>query len=167
MERAQARFLKRMLRYDAATESFFWCSGKRYVQDAAAALQLTGRSHECTGVTLRDGDQKLDGNETGAFCSALWLWTGMRSCAPPRPWHRSCNLQRSRRWPSSSDWCGVCWCSLRPSGSTPRNVCRSTWCVRRQRLGRRRGSRTLDHSSDRDLRRSSRRRNHWSRCVTS
>ena len=77
----EAGFLKRVLRYDAATESFLWCSWKRYVQDASVALQLTGRSHECktvdtpgtkgTGATLRDGDQKVDANETAAFRSAL------------------------------------------------------------------------------------------------
>ena len=54
---------------------------QRHVQDAAATLELTGRSHECktadtpgtkgTGATLRDGDQKLDENETAAFRSAL------------------------------------------------------------------------------------------------
>ena len=51
------------------------------MQDAAATLQLAGRSHECntadtsgtkgTGATLRDGDQKLGENETAAFRSAL------------------------------------------------------------------------------------------------
>ena len=83
----EAGFLKRALRYDTTTESFFWCSGKRHVQDAAATLQLTGRSHECTtadtpgtkgtDATLRDGDQKLDGNETAAFRSALGSATGV------------------------------------------------------------------------------------------
>ena len=34
-----------------------------------------------------------------------WLWTGLRSCTPRRPWHRSCNLRRSRRWASSSERC--------------------------------------------------------------
>ena len=77
----EAGFVKRVLRHDATTEGFFWCSGKCYVQDAAATLQLTRRSHECktadtlgtngTGATLRDGDQKLDGNETAAIRSAL------------------------------------------------------------------------------------------------
>ena len=43
----EAGFLKRVLRHDAATESFFWCCRKRYVLGAAATLQLTGRSHEC------------------------------------------------------------------------------------------------------------------------
>ena len=74
-------FLKRVLRYDAVAGSFTWCSGKRYVQDAATTLQLTGRTTECktadtpgtkgTGAALRDGDQKLDGNDTAAFRSAL------------------------------------------------------------------------------------------------
>ena len=74
-------FLKRVLRYDAETGSFTWCSGKRYVQDAATTLQLTGRTTECktadtpgtkgTGAALRDGDQKLGGNDTAAFRSAL------------------------------------------------------------------------------------------------
>ena len=59
-------FLKRALRYETATGSFTWCSGKRYVQDAASILQLTGRLSECkaattpgtkgTGATIRDGD---------------------------------------------------------------------------------------------------------------
>ena len=47
----EAGFLKRVLRYDAGTESFFWRCGKRYVQDAA--LQLTGRSRE-SGVGDKD-----------------------------------------------------------------------------------------------------------------
>ena len=74
-------FLKRVLRYDAVTGSFTWCSGKRYVQDAATTLQLMGRTTECkvadtpgtkgTGAALRDGDQKLDGDDTAAFPSAL------------------------------------------------------------------------------------------------
>ena len=78
---SEARFLRRVLRYDAATESFCWCSGKRFMLDATAAPQLTGRSRKCktagtlgtegTGATLRDGDQKLDGNETAAFRIAL------------------------------------------------------------------------------------------------
>ena len=34
---SEAGFLKRVLR----TESFFWCSGKGYVLDSAAALELT------------------------------------------------------------------------------------------------------------------------------
>ena len=60
----EAGFLERVLRCDTATESFCCCSGERHVQDAAATLQLTGRSHECKtvstpgtkgiGVTLRD-----------------------------------------------------------------------------------------------------------------
>ena len=70
-----------MLRYDAETGRFTWCSGNRYVQDAATTLQLTGRTTECktadapgtkgTGPALRDGDQKLGGNGTAAFQSAL------------------------------------------------------------------------------------------------
>ena len=40
-------FLKRVLRHYAETGSFTWCSGKRYVQDAATTLQLTGRTTEC------------------------------------------------------------------------------------------------------------------------
>ena len=70
-----------MLRYDAKTGSFAWCSGKRYVQGAATTLQLTGRTTECktadtpgtksTGAALRDGDQKLGGDDTAAFQSAL------------------------------------------------------------------------------------------------
>ena len=77
----EAGLLKRVLRYDAATESFLWCSAKRYVQDAAAALQLVEQSHKCkmgdtlgtngTGATQRDGDHKLDENETAAFWIAL------------------------------------------------------------------------------------------------
>ena len=73
-------FLKRVLRYDAMTGSFTWCSGKRYVQDAASILQLTGRPTECKtadtpgtkgiGANLRDGDQKLDEGDTAAFRSA-------------------------------------------------------------------------------------------------
>ena len=88
----EARLLRRVLRYDAENESIFWCSGKRCVQDAGATHQLTRRSHEYktadtpgtkgTGATLRDGDKMLDGNED--------------SHTPPRPWHRSCNLRRSR-----------------------------------------------------------------------
>ena len=34
----EAGFLKRVLRYDAETGSFFWCSGKRHVQNAATTL---------------------------------------------------------------------------------------------------------------------------------
>ena len=74
-------FVKRVLRHDAETGSFTWCSGKRYVQDAATTLQLLGRTTECktadtpgtkgTGAALRDGDQKLGGNDTAAFRSAL------------------------------------------------------------------------------------------------
>ena len=66
----EAGFLKRVLRYDAVTESFFCCSGTRHVQDAAATLQRTGRSHECktahtlgtkgSGATLQDGDQSME-----------------------------------------------------------------------------------------------------------
>ena len=69
----EAGLLKRVLRYDAATEGFFWCDAKRDVQNAAAALQLTPKEprvqdgrhswHEGHWATLRDGDQKLDGNE--------------------------------------------------------------------------------------------------------
>ena len=39
--------LKRVVQFGATTESFFWCSAKRYVQDAAAALQVIGQSHKC------------------------------------------------------------------------------------------------------------------------
>ena len=63
------------------TGSFTWCSGKRCVQDAAATLQLTGRTTECktadtpgtkrTGAALRDGDQKL-GIDT-ALSRAHWV----------------------------------------------------------------------------------------------
>ena len=74
-------FLKRAVRHDAVTESFTWRRGKRYVQDAAAILQLAGRAAECKtadtpgtkgiGANLRDGDQKLDEDDTTAFRSAL------------------------------------------------------------------------------------------------
>ena len=74
-------FLKRVLRYDAVAESFFWCSGECHVQDTATTLQLTGRSHNCktahtlgtrgTGATLPDGDKKLGENETAVFRSVL------------------------------------------------------------------------------------------------
>ena len=74
-------FLKRVLRNDAETGCFTWCSGKRYVQDAATTLQLKGRTTACktadtpgtkgTGPAQRDGDQKLGGNDTAAFRSAL------------------------------------------------------------------------------------------------
>ena len=77
---SEVGFLKRVLRHDAVTDSFFWCSGKRFVQDAAATLHLTGRSHESktadtpstngAGATPRDGDQKLDESETAVFWSA-------------------------------------------------------------------------------------------------
>ena len=49
----EAWFLKRVLRYDAVTERVLWCSGKYHVQDAAATLQLTGRSHECKTADTR------------------------------------------------------------------------------------------------------------------
>ena len=39
----EAGFLKRVLRYDAVTGSFFWCSGKRNVQDAARNSRLLDR----------------------------------------------------------------------------------------------------------------------------
>ena len=113
-------------------------------------------------LTLRDGDQKLDGKRQppsrapwDQWCT--WIWTGVRSCMPQRPWLRSCNL-RSQRWPSSSDWCAICWGSLRPSESLQARCTEVLACVRRQRLGRRRGAETLDHWSYRDLRRSSARR---------
>ena len=74
-------FLKRLLRYDAVTGSFTWCSGKRYVKDAATTLQITGWTTKCktadtpgtkgNGAALRDGDQKLHGDDTAAFRSAL------------------------------------------------------------------------------------------------
>ena len=41
----EVEFLKRVLWYDAVTESFLWCSGQCHVQDTTATLQLTGRSH--------------------------------------------------------------------------------------------------------------------------
>ena len=51
------------------------------MQDAATTLQLTGRTTECktadtlgtksTGAALRDGDQKLGGNDTAAFPSVV------------------------------------------------------------------------------------------------
>ena len=40
----KAGLLKRALQYDAATESFLWCIGKRCVQDADATLQVTERN---------------------------------------------------------------------------------------------------------------------------
>ena len=56
---------------------------RRWVPESSVAVRrreaLTGRSHEWqdghsgtkgTGATLRDGDQKLDGNETAACRSA-------------------------------------------------------------------------------------------------
>ena len=76
--------MKRVMRYDAASEGFFRCSWTRYVQDAAASLQLTGqhRTHKARRApTLRDGDQKFDESETAAFGSALGsvaLWTQER-----------------------------------------------------------------------------------------
>ena len=77
----EVEFLKRVLRYDSATGGFTWCNSKRYVQDAASILQLTGRAAECNAVNspgtkgvggnLRDADQKLDEDDTAAFWSAL------------------------------------------------------------------------------------------------
>ena len=47
----EAGILKRVSRYDATTESFFWCSGTRYVQDAVPTLQLVGRVRLCETET--------------------------------------------------------------------------------------------------------------------
>ena len=62
----EAGLLKRVLRYDAATKSFLWCSAKRYVQDAAAALQVIGQSHKCKmgRHTWHDGHWRDSETET-------------------------------------------------------------------------------------------------------
>ena len=144
---SEAGFPKRVLRYDAMTESFFWCSGKRYVQDATAALQLTGRSHECntaetpgtkgTGATLRDGDRKLDESEIAAFRSVLrsvmYGTLGRLEILTVASFELSATESAMAKLKRPVSYC---WGSLRPSGSTPGRMCRSTW-TRRQRLGRR------------------------------
>ena len=136
----EARFLKRVLRHDAATKRFFWCSVKRHVQDAAAAHRTEPRIARRQTLLARGALVRLCGTETkssmgtsqplsGAPCDqgCAWLRAGLRSCTPPKQWHRSCNLRRSRRWPSSNDWCAICWSSLKPSGFTPGKVYRSVW----------------------------------------
>ena len=50
---ADAGFLKRVLRYDAATESFLWCSGRRYVQDAAATRSARRQTHLARRALVR------------------------------------------------------------------------------------------------------------------
>ena len=161
-------FLKLVLRYDAATKSFFWCSGKRYVQDATTTLQLTGRSHECktadtpgTTSTVR-GTEKLDGNETAAFqislgsvmyvaldraeilyatkTVALFMQSPTKSAMA--------KLKRSVRY--------LLGLAQAESGPLQAGCAEVLGCV--QRLGRRRGAETLDHWSCRDLRRSPARR---------
>ena len=129
------------------TWSFVQCCGKRYVQDAAATLQLTGRSHEYntadtygkegTGATLQDRDQK--------FNEILYATKTVASF-----------MRRSRRWPSSCERCA--W-----------GFPQAEW-VHSSDWGRRRGAETLDLWSCMDLRRLSqstlrRRRNRWSRCL--
>ena len=62
----EAGLLKRVLRYDAATESFFWCIGKRFVQDAAATLQLTLRvvGRWCRWITMAVWNHGVEWVET-------------------------------------------------------------------------------------------------------
>ena len=135
-------FLKRVLRYDVETASFTWCSGKRYVQDAATTLQLTGRKTECktadtpgtksTGAALRDGDQKLGGNDTAVFRSALGsvmyvaldrpeILYSIKTVASfmQSPKSAMVKLKRLVRYLS-----GVL---PGPNGLTPSRLCRSTW----------------------------------------
>ena len=119
----EAGFLKRVLRHDAVTESFFVCCGKCYVQDAAAALQLRGQDgrhtwhewHRCNTVRGRTristrAKQLLSDAPAfrGARGSVMYVALDRRSCTPPRRCQRSCNLQRCRRWPSSSGRCAIC-----------------------------------------------------------
>ena len=151
-------FLKRVLRHDDVTGSFTWCSGERYVQDAATTLQLMGRTTECktadtpgtkgTGAALRDGDQKLDGDDTAAFRSALGSVMYVALDRPEILYSTKTVASFMQSPTSSSDWCAIWWGSFR---SVPGRV-------RRQRLGRRRGAKTLDHWSRGDLRRSHARR---------
>ena len=121
-----------------------------------------------TGVTLRDGDQKVDGSETAAFWSALG---SVMSVALDRPeiLYATKTVGSSMQSPTKSAGAKHKRLVRLLLGLLQARCAEVPGCARRHRLGRRRGADTLDHWSDRDLRRSSarrlrRRRNHWSRC---
>ena len=111
------------------------------MQDAATTLQLTGRTTECktadtpgtkgTGSSLRDGDQKLGGNDTAAFRSALGsvMYVALDRPTPPRPWHAIPDEVSDGQGQATGAL------ALRPNGLTPSKLCRSTWTCTVRAIG--------------------------------